>query len=81
MKQILALDPATRCGYAHSCGDSGVWDLRAGAHPGKPLVRLRDLILAKHRERGIEEIAAEDASFGAFNPATAADHNKRVVVI
>ena len=27
VKHILALDPATRCGWAHSAGLSGVWDL------------------------------------------------------
>lgn len=40
---ILAIDPATKCGWAHSCGASGVWDLsvRRDESGGMRLIRLR----------------------------------------
>lgn len=41
--RILALDPATKCGFAHSLGASGVWDLsvRKDESSGMRLIRLR----------------------------------------
>lgn len=46
--QILAIDPATKCGWAHSSGPSGTWDLsiRRDESAGMRLLRLR----AKLRE-------------------------------
>ena len=40
---ILALDPATKCGWAHSNGISGTWDLsiRRDESGGMRLLRLR----------------------------------------
>lgn len=40
---ILALDPATKTGFAHSSGPSGVWDLRVkpDESSGMRLVRLQ----------------------------------------
>ncbi len=40
---ILALDLATKTGWAHSCGESGVWDLsvRRDESSGMRLLRLR----------------------------------------
>ena len=40
--QILALDPATKCGFAHSDGYSGTWDLsvRRDESCGMRLLRL-----------------------------------------
>ena len=40
---ILALDPATHCGWAHSCGQSGTWDLsiRRDESSGMRLIRFR----------------------------------------
>ena len=41
--KTLALDPATHCGWAHSCGASGTWDLstRRDESGGMKLIRLR----------------------------------------
>ncbi len=41
--KILAIDPATKCGFAHSCGVSGTWDLsvRRDESAGMRLIRLR----------------------------------------
>jgi Holliday junction resolvasome RuvABC endonuclease subunit len=41
--KILAIDPATKCGWAHSVGASGVWDLsiRRDESGGMRLLRLR----------------------------------------
>jgi len=40
---ILAIDPGTHCGWAHSCGASGTWDLstRRDESGGMKLMRLR----------------------------------------
>lgn len=40
---VLALDLATKTGWAHSCGESGVWDLsiRRDESSGMRLLRLR----------------------------------------
>jgi len=41
--KILALDPATKCGWAHSDGISGVWDcsIRRDESGGMRLIRLK----------------------------------------
>jgi Holliday junction resolvasome RuvABC endonuclease subunit len=43
MNNFLALDPATKCGWAHSSGAFGTWDLSAkrDESKGMRLVRLR----------------------------------------
>ena len=51
---MLAIDPGTRCGWAHSCGASGTWDLsvRPDESSGMRLIRLRgklNLIYEAHR--------------------------------
>lgn len=77
-KKILALDPANLCGWAHSSGQYGLWQLNTGGsgeHPGLRLQRLMDNIRMIHRRYGVEEIAFEDASFGANSRLTAASHN------
>lgn len=45
---ILAIDPATKCGWAHSSGISGVWDLsiRRDESAGMRLIRLRSKLEA-----------------------------------
>ena len=75
---ILALDPATRTGYAHSAGRYGVWDLgiRGTEHEGRRLVRLRDQLLAAHGAWGFNRLAFEEASFGSHNPSVQAFHNE-----
>ena len=65
--KILALDPASRTGWAWTDGtnrDSGTWDLGSGPH-GQRLNRLRGLIVGIHRMHGIDRIAFEEASMGA----------------
>jgi len=44
---ILALDPATKCGWAHSSGASGTWDLsvRRDESGGMRLLRLRSKLM------------------------------------
>jgi Holliday junction resolvasome RuvABC endonuclease subunit len=56
--KILALDPATKCGWAHSSGLSGVWDLsiKRDESAGMRLIRLRaelDKFLHVHRESNL----------------------------
>jgi Holliday junction resolvasome RuvABC endonuclease subunit len=65
--KILGLDPAARCGWAHSNGEHGTWQLaeKADKHPGRRLERFRKLIYRIQREYGIDVIAAEDAGFGS----------------
>lgn len=58
--RILAIDPATRCGYAHSDGRHGVW-LLAGDESAK-LSQLRANVRAMGQ---VEMIAVEQASYGA----------------
>lgn len=46
--KILALDPATKCGWAHSDGDSGTWDLstKRDESAGMRLVRFKSHLAA-----------------------------------
>lgn len=43
MMQVLAIDPATKCGWAHSSGIGGTWDIsvRRDESAGMRLIRLR----------------------------------------
>uniref|UniRef100_A0A6H1ZUD6 Holliday junction resolvase RuvC n=1 Tax=viral metagenome TaxID=1070528 RepID=A0A6H1ZUD6_9ZZZZ len=45
--QILALDPGTKCGYALSPFESGVWNLSVGRHEGGGMrfFRLRNYLI------------------------------------
>ncbi len=84
--RILALDPATRCGWAYANGEHlgyGVWDLgiSGSEHAGKRLVRLRDRLMDLHDTKGIERIAYEEASKGSHNPSVQAFHNEIAGVI
>jgi Holliday junction resolvasome RuvABC endonuclease subunit len=83
--KILALDPATFCGFAHSDGPpsreneslvSGVWRLSVhdAEHPGQRMVRLRDFIYDAAEKLGFDKIAFEDAGFGSHNPSIQAFH-------
>lgn len=76
--KILAIDPASVCGFAHSDGHYGTWQLQSGAddHPGRRLERLREHIYAAQRSWGIDAVAFEDASFGSPNPNVQAMHNE-----
>ena len=81
--KVLAIDPANKSGWAHTCGRSGVWLLtdRMDEHPGARLVRFEKRLLATLDELGADLIAAEDASFGSPNPAVQAMHNEMRGVI
>lgn len=75
---ILGLDPAARCGWAHSSGLHGTWLIvRPGdKHPGRRLERFRRFLFDLHRTRGIELIAAEDAGFGSPHRHVQALHDE-----
>ena len=76
--KILGLDPAARCGVAHSDGIGGTWTLTDSKdkHPGRRLERFRRLLYKFKRELGIDVIGYEDAAFGSNNMHTAAMHNE-----
>lgn len=81
--KILGLDPANKCGFAHSDGTHGTWKLKLpkDRHPGRRLHRLRRFLFAIKRDHGIDVIGYEDASFGSKNPNTMARHNELAGVI
>lgn len=74
MKRILALDPASKCGYAHTSGERGCWHLKDGDARLADL--FRQIMTCAEFNGGIDLIAFEDASFGAVNPNTQAMHNE-----
>lgn len=65
--RILALDPATKCGFAHSCGISGTWDLsvRRDESSGMRLLRLRGKLNEILSSVGIDLIVYEAARHAA----------------
>lgn len=64
---LLALDPATNCGYAHSCGVSGTWDLsvRRDESGGMKLIRLRAKLTEMRDSVGVGVIVFEAARHAA----------------
>lgn len=60
---ILALDPATQCGWAHSCGQQGTWDLsiRRDESDGMRLLRLRGKLNEIKSSAGIDLLVFEAA--------------------
>lgn len=64
--RILALDPATHCGFAHSCGISGTWDLsvRRDESAGMRLIRLSSK-LNEILSMGIDLVVFEAARHAA----------------
>lgn len=64
---ILALDPATHCGWAHSCGISGVWDLsiRRDESSGMRLLRLESKLYEILRAGDVSLVAFERAAHAA----------------
>ena len=58
---ILAIDPATKCGWAHSNGASGVWDLsiRRDESSGMRLLRFESKLMEVGRLVGVDVIAFE----------------------
>jgi len=65
LRSILALDLATRCGWAHSCGASGVWDLRpkTDESAGMRLIRLRAKLEEVRKSVGVGLVVFEAFKF------------------
>ena len=61
MNRILAIDPGTKCGWAVSDHEAGVWDLRvrSGEGAGMRLVRFRSY-LREVLDSGVQLVAYED---------------------
>lgn len=76
---ILALDPARKCGWAHSNGKHGVLELVGDL--GRQHAALERQLARMIADWGCEMIATEDAGFGANNERVAAMHNERLGVI
>lgn len=64
---ILALDPATQCGWAHSSGISGTWDLsiRRDESAGMRLIRLQGKLNEILAGPGIDLVVYEAARHAA----------------
>lgn len=60
---ILALDPATQCGWAHSNGKGGVWDLsvQRDESVGLRLLRFKGHLLKIQDTYGVSLVAYEAA--------------------
>jgi len=67
MKRILAIDPATKCGWAHSNGSCGVWDLsiRSDESNGMRLIRLEAKLRLVLEGPGIDLIVFEGMAVGS----------------
>jgi Holliday junction resolvasome RuvABC endonuclease subunit len=67
LTRILALDPSTRTGWAHSCGQSGVWDLsiRRDESKGMRLIRLRGKLNEIRAAVGVDLVVYEAARHAA----------------
>lgn len=67
MRKILALDPATKTGFAHSCGASGTWDLsvRRDESSGMRLIRLVSKLNKIAEEVGVDVVVFEAARHAA----------------
>lgn len=65
--RILALDPATRCGFAHSMGASGTWDLstRRDESIGMKLIRFRGKLEEIRLAVGVDLLVYEAARHAA----------------
>lgn len=64
---ILAIDPATKTGWAHSSGASGTWDLfvRRDESDGMRLIRLVGKLREIRAASGVDLIVFEAARHGA----------------
>ena len=69
---ILALDPATECGWAHSRGQSGTWSLRVRSDEsdGMRLVRLQAKLDEIKHALGVDLLVFEAARAMRFGNAT-----------
>ena len=64
---MLAIDPATKCGWAHSSGASGTWDLsiRRDESSGMRLMRLEAKLIEIAAGIGFKTLVFEAARHGA----------------
>ncbi len=71
IKNILALDPATHCGWAHSNNKSGVWDLSIKADESREmrLVRFRANLQKIKNDFGIDLLVFEASRNLRYGPA------------
>jgi Holliday junction resolvasome RuvABC endonuclease subunit len=65
--KILALDPATKCGWAHTFGTLGTWDLsvRRDESSGMRLIRLRGKLNEIRDAVGVDLCVFESARHSA----------------
>jgi Holliday junction resolvasome RuvABC endonuclease subunit len=65
--KLLALDPATRTGWAHSDGPHGIWDLavKRDESAGMRLVRFRGKLNEIRRDLGVDLVVFEAARHAA----------------
>ena len=65
--RILAIDPATKCGWAHTCGASGTWDLsvRRDESGGMRLMRLHGKLNEIRDTVGVDVLVYEAARHAA----------------
>jgi Holliday junction resolvasome RuvABC endonuclease subunit len=68
---ILALDPATKCGWAHSCSASGTWDLsiKRDESAGMRLIRIIGKLNEIDELLGINLVVYEAARHAVSNGA------------
>lgn len=61
--KVLAIDPATNCGWAHSCGTHGLLDLSKNKDesPGMRLARLWTFLQGMLESPGIDAIGFESS--------------------
>lgn len=76
--KILGLDPATKTGWAHSDGDSGVRHIGISGqeHAGQKLVRFRDWLHEMLRAYTVDRIAFEFSSLGSKHEEAKVFHNQ-----
>lgn len=76
--KILALDPASRCGFAHSDGHCGVWNLGSGP---LRLTSLDTLLTKALATWPVDVLAYESATFGSHHLHAMRRHNELAGVI
>lgn len=69
--RILAIDPGTHCGWAHSDGSSGTWDLsvKKDESAGMRLIRLRTALTRLYRSSGVDLLVFEASRNSKFGNA------------
>jgi len=80
---ILALDPATKCGWAVSPLISGVWDLsiRKDESAGMRLMRLKAKLTETHQKHKLDIVAYEAARATRFKGAAVVQASIQAVLI